>query len=327
MAAKNTAQKLASTVLALTPLVSQAAWESLPSFPTPNGGYACGASQGKIFVIGGTNWKDDRKYWLDVIWVYDPEARRWEIKGKLPQPLAFPVVAETDDGIILAGGFNGKVPLKEIWRLTPSFELMRVGELKESRAAAIGGFVFQQLVVAGGFVDPATQEKMCLGVEAQRLGKAGVSTFLLPRATGLGLAGAVPVGKELFVFGGVGHDATNGLTRVKNVWAFAPETGLWRVRSDYPFPVAGAAAAPLDADHILVAGGFADEPEHASRAAFIYNVRKDTFTPTVDVPVQGLSGLVRLGDQIYFLGGEDRAKHRSDVFARISIKELLSPPK
>src|SRR5258706_10547531 len=60
-----------------TPASIFAGWETLPPLPAPNGGFACGALAGKIVVLGGANWKDNTKHWLDVIWVFDPASEKW----------------------------------------------------------------------------------------------------------------------------------------------------------------------------------------------------------------------------------------------------------
>lgn len=66
-----------------------AGWESLAPLPEPNGGFACGVVGYRLIVAGGTNWKDDTKHWLDVIWSYDPAANAWSVVGHLPQPCAY----------------------------------------------------------------------------------------------------------------------------------------------------------------------------------------------------------------------------------------------
>jgi len=60
-----------ATMMILTP-THAARWEKLPPLPEPHGGFICGALGEKIVVLGGTNWKDGTKRWLDAIWTFEP---------------------------------------------------------------------------------------------------------------------------------------------------------------------------------------------------------------------------------------------------------------
>ena len=87
-----------------------AGWQPIPPLLEANGGFACGVVDNKIVVIGGTNWKDGTKHWLDGIWVFDPTSQKWDAHGKLPHPLAYAAVAEWNGDLIIAGGTTGTQP-------------------------------------------------------------------------------------------------------------------------------------------------------------------------------------------------------------------------
>lgn len=311
-------------VVGFFPLAGVAAWEQIAPLPTPNGGFGCGVLKSNIVVLGGTNWKNGRKEWLDGIWVYEPRVGRWENKGKLPQPLAFPVVAETSGELLIAGGSDGTKPRNEIWRLQPSFELKTAGQLSQPRAAAVGGFVTGKLVVAGGCADPSALEGLCKGVEVHSWPKNGLTESALPMDTGLAIAAYVAVGNELFIFGGSSRSPAGELINSNETWKFSPATGAWRQLAPYPIKARGAAAVALDAEHVLIGGGYGGPKDYFLATAHIYDVQQDKFRQSLDLPLAALLGLVACDGYVYCLGGEDRERHRTDVCFRIAVKELLA---
>jgi len=60
------------------------------------------------------------------------------------------VTAETSEGLLIAGGSDGTQSRREVWRLTPSLERVRVGELKDGVVLAAGGLVSDSLLILGG---------------------------------------------------------------------------------------------------------------------------------------------------------------------------------
>jgi hypothetical protein len=299
-------------------------WEQLPPLPGPNGGFACGALGNKIVVLGGTNWKDNTKQWLDVIWVFDPASRKWEAHGKLPQPLAYAVTGEWQGDLILAGGTDGGQPRNEVWRLKSSLELDRVGQLQEAVALVVGGTLDDSLFVLGGCADPVKLDGLRKGGERMKLSNGEGSAFPLPGNVAFGLGASVGGGRELFLFGGAMHDPVAQVVNLRAAWAYEAGKDKWRSIRPYPFAVRGASAVRLDEHHILIAGGFGGEPADFMAAAFIYDARRDTYSKTMDLPVAALIGLVRAGDFIYSLGGEDKMKHRTAACFRVKAKELFA---
>ena len=307
----------------MTTTLALAGWEILPPLPAPNGGFVCGALDGKIVVFGGTNWKDNTKHWLDVIWVFDPASRQWKPQGKLPQPLAYPVLGEWNGDLVIGGGTDGANSRKEIWRLKPSWEISRMGVLQEDRALAVGGVLGDQFVVIGGSADYAKFEGLHKNGEQFHLPSGTSSALSIPEGAVFGLAASVVVGQELFSFGGAKYDAAKQVANLSGAWAYDVPKAAWRKLRPYPFPVRGASAVKLDQHHIFVAGGYGGDPADFTAATYIYDAQHDTYTQALDLPVAALVGLVTAGDFVYCLGGEDKMKHRTDVCARVTVKELL----
>ena len=300
-----------------------AAWEPLPGLPVPNGGFFCGQLGGKIVVLGGTTWKGDTKHWLDEIWSFDPDTAKWTSKGRLPNPLALGVAGEWMGDLAFAGGTDGQKPRAEVWRLTRSFELKKVGRLKKDAALATGGVVDGELIVLGGGADVSKLDGLTKGGERFSLKESAGSDLPNAGNFAMGFGASASLGNELFVFGGVRHDPVNQLANLNGAWAFNTAQNQWRSLRPFPHSVRGPAAVRLDDHRILIAGGYGGPADTFSAVAFIYDTQKDVYARTIDLPIAAAVGLVRAGEFVYCLGGEDKMKHRTDACFRVRVDELI----
>ena len=48
-------------------------WNQGKDLLFPKGSYGSGFLDGKLVLAGGTDWKDDKKLWLDEVVAYDPQ--------------------------------------------------------------------------------------------------------------------------------------------------------------------------------------------------------------------------------------------------------------
>jgi len=303
---------------------SFAGWETIPPLPAPNGGFACGVVGKKIVVIGGTNWKDGTKQWLDGIRVFDLKMHEWETHGKLSHPLAYAAVANWNGDLVIAGGTTGVQSCKEVWRVDRLLKFTTIGELKEDAVLAAGGVIGKDILILGGCADPSKLTGFHGRGVRLNLDGDGISPLQPPGAVPFALSASTVLGREWFVFGGVTSNSVNDVANLSAAWSFDPRKNAWRGLRPFPIAVRGAAAVKLGKHHILIAGGFGGQPEGMSAAAFIYNAKRDAYTKTMDLPIPALVGLVRAGDFVYSLGGEDKARHRTDACFRVKVAELLA---
>jgi N-acetylneuraminic acid mutarotase len=139
-----------------------------------------------------------------------------------------------------------------------------------------------------------------------------------------GLVAGSVVGNEFLIFGGARYDAAKQFASMDSAWAMNGERTTWRRLKSYPQTIHASTTVNLDRDHILIAGGYGGNPQDFSAASYIYDTRRDLYTQTMDLPTPGMVGLVRAGDFVYCLGGEDKSpKHRSAACARVKVSELL----
>jgi hypothetical protein len=314
---------MAALAIMISPVVARAhSWQMLAPLPAPNGGFISGEVDGKIVVLGGTNWEGGKKNWLNTAYQFDPATSAWSALEPLTTPLAYGIGANVNGIFVVVGGTTGLEPWRGIvrvrdGRLTSSVE----GGLSLPAVLSAGGAIKGEIIVAGGTDDAANVKALSRTVAVLDL-KTG-RTRVLPEFPGLGFgtAACVGVGDELFLFAGANWDVSaNAVKNTAEAWAFSAARGAWRHLKPYPISARGVTAVALDEHRIYLAGGFVagDFTDHA----FIYNIVTDSFTPATVLPYQGQVGLVRCGEYIYCIGGEDRMKHRSDAVHRIKIAEL-----
>jgi hypothetical protein len=81
------------------------------------------------------------------------------------------------------------------------------------------------------------------------------------------------------------------------------------------------AACPLDGRHVLLGGGFKDDFVNDQ---FIYDTQTGAYSPATPLPYRAMANYLKVGDALYWIGGEDKQKHRLSLFYRVSWKELLA---
>ena len=301
-----------------------AQWEKLPPLPETNGGFSCGADESGILVLGGTNWAGGTKNWLQTISRFDPKTLRWDIFGKLDNPLAYAVCGtrQSDDTLIILGGSNGKAPAQAVIVMNnskPSSE--SAPALRTQVVLSSGGIIGEVFIIVGGTDDAANIAGFTNHAFAWNLKQKTLTT--LPDYPGkpFGMAATAVLGEELFVFGGA-NSVKNGVANASESHAFSMTTKQWRKLKSYPFAARGPTAVALDEHRIYLAGGYGGEPEGFLSAAFIYDERTDSYAKATPLPYAATVGLVRLDGFVYCLGGEDKMKSRTDAAWRIALVDL-----
>jgi len=310
--------------LALTMNSIAVGWERLAPLPEPNGGFVSGAVDGRIVIAGGTNWKDDTKHWLTRIRAYDPATNTWRETGTLTAPLAYAAAGEHAGALWFAGGSSGKSTHTTVWNIDRSLAANSAFTLRSGFVLAGGSVLGSSLYVLGGTDDMDRLERVANTFLAIDL-RAGSVTKLPDYPEPAFVIGATAAcGDRFFAFGGARWDATaNAVANLSSAHAFNTTTGRWEKLAQLPYAVRGITALALDDTHILLAGGYKNDTEEFTDEAFIYDIASGKYTATQPLPHRSGVSLVKLGNWIYCLGGEDRKKHRSDAAFRIRWKELL----
>jgi N-acetylneuraminic acid mutarotase len=300
-------------------------WERLASLPVGNGGFVAAAIGDQVVLAGGTTWQGDTKRWLDQIWTYDPSRNLWREAGRLAAPVAYAATGMGQGSLWFAGGSSGTETHRSLWRLNETLTPQRVAPLDRGVVYAASAIIGSTLYVVGGTDDQAALDRVGNVFVAIDL-KTGASTRLpdYPEP-GLTTGTAAAVGGRLCVFGGARWDpAKKTVVNHGTAHVYLPATKRWEALPRLPHPGRGLTAVALDDRHLLIAGGYRNDTVEFVADAYVFEVQSQTYTTTIPLPYAGMVGLVRAGEFLYCLGGEDRKKHRSGAVFRIKWAELLA---
>ncbi|MBS0664299.1 MAG: hypothetical protein JSR48_13620 [Verrucomicrobia bacterium] len=253
--------------------------------------------------------------------VFEPARRAWRDLAVLTHPLAYAVAAEVPDGLVLVGGSTGQAPAPGRVDVSRSLDVKEAaGGLGSPAVLAAGGVVERELIVVGGTDDAANGAGFSRRALALDLGSGAVRA--LPDFPGPPLASAASsvAGGELFVFAGATFDAgTNEVKNLTGAWAYSPARRAWRPLRPFPSARRGVAAVALDERRILLAGGYGRDDEGFSDEVWIYDVVRDDYQRAGVLPYPAMAALVRAGRFVYWLGGEDRDRHRAAAAYRAPV--------
>ena len=296
--------------------------------------------QERVVVIGGTNWKDGTKRWLDKVRAFDPATLKWETWADLKSPIAYAVGGVQNEplkpaALVFAGGANADGMRAVVQTLKEGRFTAREAALPVNSVLCSGGVNGNTIVFVGGAPD------------TMQLGKAGSETWSLnletlaitPLASHPGkpfvtAASCMDLFHRLYVFGGGTWDEkTQGVLNLDTAHAFDVRKNEWKRLSALPYAVRGLSAVALHQEKpvggsivrpfIYLAGGYKNDAEGFTDEAWLYDVNKDKYTPAPPLPYKAMVAIVVHDGFVYCLGGEDKKQSRSDAFYRIKLDELL----
>lgn len=317
------------TVLAIaTDRLSAAEWERLAPLPEPNGGFICGSAAGKLVVAGGTNWRDGTKYWLDTVWAYDPQQNQWQKAGRFESPVAYAAVGQDARELWFWSGSTGKETLRTLCKFDEKLSVRTVATL--DRGLVYSGFAVSNgsLFVSGGSDDQSRFENVTNAFLAIDLQTGKARRLADYPEVAVGTATAAACRDRIFVFGGARWEtSTKSVVNFATAHAYSIADDRWKALPPLPAPIRGLTAVTLDDRYIYLAGGYTTDEAGFTANALLFDVERGAYLPAKKLPYRAMVGLVKVGDNLYCLGGEDIQKHRTDAVYRIAWKELLPAAK
>lgn len=315
----------ALSVLAGAAPAQPVGWQRLAPLPEPNGGFIAGTVGDDLVVLGGTNWRNDAKHWLDKIWIYRNAEQTWRPAGILSSAIAYAAAGQNHDGIWFVGGSDGQRTHQQLYRLDTGLKLQSVTQVAERFVYAGAAMAGNDLYVLGGATDAADLKNLSDRFFAIDLASGKLRR--LPSYPGgkVTLPVLVTLGERIHVFSGATFDATRGqVANVATAYAYSIPHAQWSRIKSYPFAVRGLAGVALDDRHIFLGGGYKSEAEGFTNEAFLYDAQTDFYRKTTPLPYRAMAGLVKSGDRLYELGGEDEQRHRTSRVYWIAWKSLIS---
>lgn len=294
-------------------------WSRLSSLPFPSGNFAIGEVGGKIMTAGGITWRDDQKIWLDTIHIYSPEENAWSRIGRLPQGTAYPAFGVHDHSLVLLGGSDGKRMHESLVRIGVDGG-MTTRSLPLQRVYAGDAVIGDDLYVIAGAMDTSNLSTMTS--ECQRVNLLTTRITALPEYPGgaVMLPACAVVGERIYAFGGAHSETSATVANTAESHAYNVKGNSWKAICPLPVAVRGHAACALDDSHILVAGGYTDK---FSDRAWLYDVTANQYREIAAVPFPAGASLLKVGEYVYWIGGEDRMRHRTEAMYRARLRDLL----
>ena len=303
-----------------------AEWEAMPPMPEAAGGFAAGCVKGKIIVAGGTNWAEGTKHWLDTVWVFDPAEKKWSAGPMLPNAIAYAAFVSDGEQLFIAGGADGKAGRKEVLAVDAEMRFKKIGELGQAVVFGAAALQNEALQVFGGSPDPDDWSKMGTALVTINTASGAVTNQEgLKLDHGLGLSAVFTSGERLLSFTGAWFDAQQQVHNADA--AYAHEKQHWTTLKSYPLPARGVMGVAIDDSHIYLGGGYGTDEQGFLSQAYVYDVKANRYTPAPPLPFAATTCLVKCGEHVYVIGGEDQKKHRTALAYRILARQLLEPTK
>jgi N-acetylneuraminic acid mutarotase len=309
-------------------------WDTGPNMPRPSGGHATAVLGDGLFVVGGTNWQDDQKFWLDDIARYDLASRSWSAAGHLPISIAYAASASGGERLYLCGGSDGEADLPSCLALSLGGSGLRcrpMAPLPAARVYAGGGICDGVLYVVGGAADHAdlttvTGSLFALDLDDSR--GQWRERAALPEARFIPAVAAA--GGKLFVFGGGRLNAKGEPENLASCWAYSPGGNSWERLPDLPRASRGTDAVAVGDDLILLFGGYTATAQQAQAGGPAFGFLDEviafrpsarTFERVGRMPYAAIgTAPVFAGDSVYLTGGEDRMRHRAGFLSIASVR-------
>jgi solute:Na+ symporter, SSS family len=257
-------------------------WHILPDLPDSLGvaGAFSGLAGGGLIVAGGANfpagvpWEDGVKTYHDRIFLLEKNGADYEWytdeSMKLPRPLGYGVTAQTDQGLILAGGTDGTDVFSDVYllrydRAARSVEFKELPSLPVPLAFSSGAVLGSTLYVAGG------QESKQNPVATSHFFSLDLSQLSLPgtrwetleawpgqnRVLAVSASQSDGQNQRFYLFGGRDVHEDGSMEILQDGFSYNPASGEWEEITsgrEERSVMAGTALAYGDS-HILIFGG------------------------------------------------------------------------
>ena len=302
-------------------------WAPLPPLPLARGGHAAACLDGRLVLLGGTNWTDGQKQWLARVDAYSPADGAWEAGAELPRPLAYAATAARGRKLWLVGGTDGTATLRTVRTAGWRREGLAVAEeepLPKPRVFACAEFLGPALYVIGGAEDHGdlgtARPTLFARLSTQRDApwRQGPDLPARPRA----LMASAALWGGIYIFGGCYLDEQGAVRNLRQTWRYDPRSDTWRRCADCPYSARAWEAVALDDRYALICGGYVATPEEAAGKGpefgftdqvLMYDAVTDHFEVIGRQHIPAVSSApVLWGRALYVTGGEHRMRARTD---------------
>jgi len=298
-------------------------WQALPPLLQAVGGHMSVWCDGKLFILGGTDWKDGTKSTFSNVWTYSPKEKVWMSFPSLPQPLAYGVAKSTFEGILVLGGLNQGKASSQIYQITfgnNKSDWLPLNPFPFPMAFSGGGVIKEKIYVLGFIADSQDHQSAGAKLYSHNLEDNASKWVQLPSPPSdvqTNFASA-STKDALYIFGGMAIKGDS----VKNsdeAWVYYPTAREWKRLHSLPIAARGIAACAISERYILLAGGYSDT---FLNQVLLYDCKNNIYSKLTPLPYAAMGmQMVYVKDCVYVSGGEDAPRHRSNLFFVGKLKD------
>jgi N-acetylneuraminic acid mutarotase len=304
-----------------TQAANAAAWLPLKSMPAGRGYGGAIDLNGKMYLVGGTNWTTYPNVLPEVV-SYDPGTDQWSTLAPFPGTVVNGATLATVNGILYALGSGDAThpntmykydPLANAWTALADMQVCRQGPgvaVVDGKIYVVGG-----IDVSVGEVASNTVQIYDPGTNSWSDGVAMPAARMWP--------GVTAWDDKIYVIGGQPalYDASS------TIFVFTPATGLWQNLRRMPTPRWDLMnSTKAYGGKIFVAGGCIATPTCSMVGTVeAYDIASNTWETLPDLP-QAKTGVATaiIGEKIYAAGGYDYGTFY-DSLDVLDISSYLAP--
>jgi len=281
-------------------------WSTGKNMPTPRGEFAAVLLDGKIYAIGGVDYRPGFGR-MNIVEIYDIASNRWSVGKPLPIPLDHFACAVYDGKIYVVGGYVAqKVPTDKVFIYdTDRNEWQEGKSLPSPRGALKAQFIDDKLYAVGGL----NSSEAPVNTNYVYDPKTATWTEKKPMLTARQHFASAVLDGKLFVMGGrilgdgvPSEDISITLTNFNRVEVYDPKLDSWTALHPMLTKRTGFAAAS-SGGNIYVFGG--QDVVGISKTVEKYDPVLDRWT--FDKPMSTARfafTAVAFDDKIYVVGGQ-----------------------
>ena len=293
-------------------------WTNSAPLPEPRAGYAAGAINGKLVIVGGTYWegvkgKWTKKQFTSSTHAFDPSKQSWEKLPDAPVPLGYGASTVVGGKLFVLGGYNGSAVNRKIFTLEyvkGKYSWRTFGDMPGDRVFAEAVNVKNSIYLLGGLTQfepvdsagscctssTATNSLLVFDTKKPKEGWKELPPYPGPKRWGFSVA---TDGESIWMFGGTFQaNVSDPTTHFNEVLRYKIAQSSWEVSKPLPDSLAGSAGATLFLkDDILLIGGKQVWLLHLS------NLKYSEMTPLPQVAF--VTHFVWLKNEIIGAGGEN----------------------
>ena len=288
-------------------------WQVISELPTQRKGFSTTVVDGKIYLIGGTLFENERNgpFGMSLMEVYDPQTNTWQRVADMPTARSGTKAAVVDGKIYVLAGYVGKdhqgaKDLKVVEMYDPETDTwVRKQDMSRRRASFGIGVVAGKIYAIGGNIHPGDRKpEDPRRVDLVEVYDPATDTWAkrADMPTRRKSVRAAVIRDTLYAIGGSGWPpAGAGGPFLGTIEVYEPRINRWTKRPDMPNPRTVFFLVVID-EKIYLIGDFTAEVRPVPIE--VYDPATENWhlipaAPTVELPF----GVAAVNGKIYVFGG------------------------